>query len=72
MNWAEPNYFIGIDDFITVKLYIGSYRYLIDDGFWDCFDGCDCHRYWEIDVTNDGTVTLISYSEEGAPWCEFD
>lgn len=72
VNWAEPNYFIGIDDYITVTLYASSYRYSIDDGFWDCFDGCDCHRYWEIDVTGDGTVTLISYSEEGAPWCEFD
>lgn len=72
VQWADPNYLIGIDDFITVSLTLGSYRYSIDDGFTDCFDGCDCHRLWEIDVTGDGTVTLVSYTEQGAPWCEFD
>ena len=71
VEWAEPNYFIGIDDFITISPDGDTYRYSIDDGFWDCFDGCDCHRYWEIDVAGDGTVTLIDYSEAGAPWCEF-
>jgi len=72
VNWAEPNFLIGIDDYFTVVPDGDTYHYSIDDGFWDCFDGCDCHHYWEIDVAGDGTVTLVSYSEAGAPWCEFD
>jgi hypothetical protein len=72
VQYADPNYLIGTDDQITVQVLSGTYRYSIDDGFWDCFDGCDCHRYWVIDVDALGTVTLVSYEEYGMSWCEFD
>ena len=72
VSWADPNWLIGIDDYITVTPMGGTYRYDIDDGFMDCFDGCDCHRYWVIDVDEYGVVTLISYVEQGLPWCNFD
>ncbi len=71
VNWAEPNWMIGIDDYITVTPLGGTYRYEIDDGFWDCFDGCDCHRLWVLDVDAEGSVSLISYAEQGWPHCEF-
>jgi hypothetical protein len=72
VNWAEPNYLIGIDDYITIAVLAGDvYRYTIDDGFHDCFDGCDCHRVWVIDVDSDAGVTLVSYDEWGQPWCDF-
>jgi hypothetical protein len=71
VSWADPNYLIGIDDYITIDVIASTYRYSIDDGFLDCFDGCDCHRFWVIDVDEAGTVTLISYQEYGMPWCEF-
>jgi hypothetical protein len=71
VEWAEANGLIGIDDFITITLMGSTYRYHIDDGFMDCFDGCDCHRDWLIDVDEPGTVRLISYQEWGMPWCDF-
>lgn len=71
VSWADPNHLIGIDDYITIDVIGTTYRYNIDDGFWDCFDGCDCHRFWVIDVGELGDVTLISYEEYGMPWCEF-
>ena len=46
-------------------------RYEIDDGFLDCFDGCDCHRIWVFDVNQAGEVTLVSFEEFGQPWCDF-
>jgi hypothetical protein len=71
VSWGDPNWWIGIDDYITIAVLGGTYRYNIDDGFWDCFDGCDCHREWLIDVDESGTVTLISYEEWGQSWCDF-
>jgi len=71
INYAEPNYWIGIDDYITIEVIGDVYRYNIDDGFLDCFDGCDCHREWLIDVDQAGTVTLISYEEWGYSYCNF-
>ncbi len=71
VSWADPNHLIGIDDYITIDVIGSTYRYSIDDGFGDCFDGCDCHRFWVIDVDESGAVTLISYQEYGMPWCEF-
>jgi hypothetical protein len=70
--WADPNWFIGTDDAITVSTLAGNtYRYNIDDGFWDCFDGCDCHRVWVIDVSAAGVISLVSYNEFGQSWCDF-
>ncbi len=71
VQWAEPNYWFGTDDQITVVDLGDAFRYSIDDGFLDCFDGCDCHRDWVLDVSTGGTVTLVSYEEWGMPWCEF-
>jgi hypothetical protein len=68
---ADPNWYYGHDDYITVTVIGTTYRYDIDDGFLDCFDGCDCHRQWAIDVDEFGTVTLVSYNEWGMSWCEF-
>ena len=47
----------------------GVWRWEVDDGFMDCFDGCDCHRVFTFETTADGQVTLIDYDESGAPWC---
>ena len=71
VDWAEPNGLIGNDDIITVADMGGVFSYTIDDGFWDCFDGCDCHRLWVFYVTWAGQVTLESYEEYGQSWCEF-
>lgn len=71
VNYAEQNGYFGHDDQITVLPLGETMRYSIDDGFLDCFDGCDCHRLWEIDVYENGEVTLVSYEEQGMPWCDF-
>jgi len=70
---TDPNYLIGGQNFWAPDdLGGGDWRWDIDDGWMDCFDGCDCHRYYVIDVAEDGTVELISYQEVGMPWCDFD
>lgn len=69
VQYADPDWYVGQDDYITVTPSGATYRYNIDDGFWDCFDGCDCHREWVIEVDESGTVTVISYEEWGMPWC---
>jgi hypothetical protein len=43
----------------------------VDDGFFDCFDGCDCHYFYTFRVTAGGAVTLMNSSTVGQPWCEF-
>lgn len=72
VNFAEPNSFFGTAKFITIADVGSAWRYSIDDGFFDCFDGCDCHRFWEIDVDAAGAVTLVSYQESGFSWCVFE
>jgi|GEM_PF-6808095 len=72
VQWAQPNHLYGIDDFITVADLGGRWEYWIDDGFMDCFDGCDCHREWLLQVDTAGVVYLIYYREWGMPWCEFE
>lgn len=71
LNYAEPNYLIGTDDQITVEVIGTTYRYTIDDGEMDCFDGCDCHTVYVIDVTDEGDITLVSFEQFGQPWCGF-
>jgi len=72
ISFAEPNGLIGGENFwVPTDMGNGTWRWNIDDGFWDCFDGCDCHRYYIIDVDAAGVVTLISYQEIGQSWCKW-
>ena len=49
----------------------GDWIWYIDDGWHDCFDGCDCHIYYTFLVTEDGSVTLLDKQQWGMPWCEW-
>ncbi|UCD75674.1 MAG: hypothetical protein JSV91_01920 [Phycisphaerales bacterium] len=72
VEYAEPNGLIGGQNFWQpVVMAEDTWRWNIDDGFHDCTDGCDCHRYYVIDVEADGTVILVSYEEVGPPYCDF-
>jgi hypothetical protein len=69
---AEPNGLVGGQNFWTPSLLINNnWRWTIDDGFLDCFDGCDCHRAYVMDTTTAGAVNLVSYQEYGQSWCDF-
>lgn len=72
VDFAEPNSLIGTDDEVTIQVLGTTHRYAIDDGFHDCFDGCDCFRFWVVDVTEAGAVSLADYSESGQSWCVFE
>ncbi len=72
VNYAEPNSIFGGQNFwVPTPLAKGVWRWDIDDGFHDCFDGCDCHRLYVFETDLPGNVTVISYQEVGAPWCDF-
>lgn len=72
VSFAEPNGLIGGQNFWEPSdLGGGIWRWNIDDGWHDCFDGCDCHRAYVIDIDIDGNLTLVSFQEYGAPWCDF-
>ncbi len=72
VTYAEPNGIFGGENFWTFQNPPGgTWQWNVDDGFWDCFDGCDCHRYYQFDIDLPGTVTPVSYNEAGQPWCDF-
>lgn len=61
---AEPNGIIGGENFWRpTDLGGGTWRWNVDDGYCDCFDGCDCHRLFVFEVDAGGTVTQISFEE---------
>jgi hypothetical protein len=70
---AEPNGYIGGQNFwVPTDLGAGFWLWDIDDGFHDCFDGCDCHRLYVFRTDAEGNVVLVSYQEVGQPWCVFE
>ncbi len=72
VQFAEPNFMIGGQNFwVPTPLSGGVWRWDIDDGWHDCFDGCDCHRLYVFRTDAEGNVALISFEEVGAPWCDF-
>ena len=73
VNLAEPNALIGGQNYWTPGELGGDYwLWEIDDGWWDCFDGCDCHRLYTFRTSAGGSVLLLDYQEVGMPWCEFE
>lgn len=67
---ADPNgLFGGENRWTPTDMGGGVWKWNIDDGFWDCFDGCDCHRVYEIDIDLAGNVTLVNYDQWGQEWC---
>ncbi|MHC4428364.1 MAG: S8 family serine peptidase [Planctomycetota bacterium] len=72
VKFAEPNFLIGGQNFwVPTPMGGGVWRWDIDDGFHDCFDGCDCHRLYVIETDDPGNVKLIDYQEVGQSWCDF-
>ncbi len=70
--FAEPNGIIGGQNFWSPQdLGNGTWRWTIDDGFCDCFDGCDCHILYVIETSAGGAVHVGSVQESGQPWCDF-
>ncbi len=63
--YAEPNWYLGDGDHITLTANGSTYRYTITHGFYDCMDGCDCGQEWLVDVDENGGVKWISYDEWG-------
>ena len=72
VQYAEPNGLIGGENFWEPTAFgSGVWEWDVDDGFMDCFDGCDCHRHYLIRTDELGRVTLVLYEEYGMSWCEF-
>ncbi len=74
VQFADPDSLIGGNDIIDIVTSggpDGTWTYDIDDGWLDCFDGCDCHAFWLFDVTGDGEAINTFMQCAGASWCEF-
>ncbi len=71
VQFADPNGLIGTDDHIQIQTGEDAWTYDLDDGFHDCFDGCDCHIFWTFTVDSAGNVDEVSRNCTGLPWCEF-
>lgn len=72
IQFADPDFLIGGQNFYEpTDMGGGVWRWDIDDGFHDCFDGCDCHRLYTIETDAAGNVNLLNYQEIGQPWCDF-
>ena len=72
INYAEPNNIYGGSNYWVPEFLDNDIvRWDIDDGFMDCFDGCDCHRHYIFETDLAGNVTLIFYEEYGYSWCDF-
>jgi hypothetical protein len=71
---ASPDYLLWADDdenhWLPVERTPIAWRWIVEDGWLDCIDGCDCWRVYEFEVDWFGTVELLSYYEFLAPWCE--
>ncbi len=64
IEFAEPNGIFGGQNFWRpTDLGGGTWRWNVDDGYCDCFDGCDCHRLFVFEVDADGNVELLSFEE---------
>jgi hypothetical protein len=73
VNFAEPNGLFGGQNFWTpTPLGGGVWQWEINDGWCDCFDGCDCHRFWIFETDAEGNIEFISVDEIGLPWCDFN
>ncbi len=72
VQFAEPNGLIGGQNFWTPTDHGSHWIWEIDDGWQDCFDGCDCHRLYTFRTTAGGSISLIGYEEFGVPSCEFE
>jgi hypothetical protein len=73
VEFADPDSLVGTDDRIEIAMLIdppGAWRYTIDDGFHDCFDGCDCHVVRTFTVSADAEVTLDNLNCFGFDWCD--
>jgi hypothetical protein len=68
---AEPYFVIGGENFWSPTPSTRTWHWQVDNGFLNCFDGCDCHRLYEFETDIGGQVTLLKYNEVGEPWCEF-
>ena len=72
VSFAEPNGFVGGQNFWhPVDAGGGIWNWSIDDGWHDCFDGCDCHRQYSISIDAGGAVTVQSVNQFGQRWCDF-
>lgn len=72
IQFAEPNGIIGGQNFwVPTPLGDGVWEWFVEDGWHDCFDGCDCRirRWYHIEA--DGNIELVDYEELFQPWCEF-
>ncbi len=68
--WAEPDGLVGGQNFyVPTNLGGGEWHWWIDDGWHDCFDGCDCHIYYEFKTDAEGNVTLLNKTQQGQSWC---
>jgi hypothetical protein len=72
VSFAGEDGIVGQENYWTPEdLGGGTWRWTVDDGFYDCFDGCDCHTFYRFEVDETGAVVLLERWQDGAPYCVF-
>lgn len=69
---THPDFIIGRSNAWELsQSLLGGYVWNIDDGSFDCEDGCDCHIRYVFESDGEGDVSLISTMTEGPGICVF-
>jgi len=65
VTYAEPAILVGISNHISAQMESSSIKYNFFMGWGDCPSGCLYGHSWELTVSNEGEVRLISsYGDE--------
>ena len=67
--YAEPNWYLGDGDRVTVTREVEVYTYAISERWGDCLSGCTCSIDWVVQVDDEGKVVLLSRTESGGCRC---
>jgi hypothetical protein len=65
VTYAEPEVLVGISNSISAQMESSYIKYKFFMGWGDCPAGCIFGHFWELTVSNEGEVRLISsYGDE--------
>ncbi|MCG8408493.1 MAG: hypothetical protein MI923_25105 [Phycisphaerales bacterium] len=69
---THPDFIVGRSNaWELTESLLGGYIWNIDDGSFDCEDGCDCHIRYVFESDGEGEVNMLDATTEGGGVCVF-